>query len=364
MQPKDWREEGAIRYERRMLLVITQRLPMKYLALLILVVGLCIPAVSQAKGEESIPSEKQLIESLGGSEVLAAMRSSCRIEAVAVVNKKQGFVEKGRRLDLSPEQTAAVHQLLGDRHTYLNGSSLCIFDPGIKFILHPEGQPVHEWLICLHCGDLAVERKGEKEGFVSYLPGYKKVRELVKTIFAQDKDVQKAIRELEEEDKRREIEAKKRAEDLVRWQEATPTPLKDEKMRKVLEGNAFGMVDVKPLRQPLEKGIPDVHARIRALLTWYGSGAGPWSGFAGYEQAPEDLLLDYPTADILAAIQEATLTPAQTEGAARLFGGWTFSQKRPNDLKLLPRELNKALLEHVMQSKYEFNRDSAKHTFE
>ena len=49
-----------------------------------------------------------------------------------------------------------------------------------------------------------------------------------------------------------------------------------------------------------------MHERIRVLLTWFGSGGGRWTGFDMYEEVPEELLLDYPTADVLAAMREAT----------------------------------------------------------
>lgn len=54
----------------------------------------------------------------------------------------------------------------------------------------------------------------------------------------------------------------------------------------------FGSVNVDPLLAALESAMPDEGERILALLEWFGSGAGPWSGFPSYEQAAEELLLD------------------------------------------------------------------------
>ena len=65
---------------------------------------------------------------------------------------------------------------------------------------------------------------------------------------------------------------------------------------------------------------------------------------------PEKMLLDYPTTDLLAAIEGRELTTAQTKGVARLFGGWTFSQQRPKDGSLLPDELKARLLRHSLAS--------------
>ena len=77
----------------------------------------------------------------------------------------------------------------------------------------------------------------------------------------------------------------------------------------------------------LSKQFPDQKKRILALLQWYGSGEGPWSGYASYEAAAEELLLLYRTEDILGVIRDTELTEQQLEGTARLFGGWAFSKR-------------------------------------
>jgi hypothetical protein len=112
----------------------------------------------------------------------------------------------------------------------------------------------------------------------------------------------------------------------------------------------FGRVDHVPLRIALEQEMPDQGERILALLEWFGSGSGPWSGFPSYEIAAEKLLLDFSTTDIVAAIQSKRLSPAQTEGTARLFGGWTFGKLRPKDLKELPNALKKDLWLHTQNT--------------
>ena len=112
------------------------------------------------------------------------------------------------------------------------------------------------------------------------------------------------------------------------------------------------------MRAPLAQGLPDLHERILALLTWYGSGGGSWSHFPRYENVASQLLLDCSTADILSAIGAAQLTEAQTEGAARL-----FAQQRIEDSKKLPPELKKRLLEHSLQSEDSDKRDRARTAF-
>jgi hypothetical protein len=108
-----------------------------------------------------------------------------------------------------------------------------------------------------------------------------------------------------------------------------------------------GRVDTAPLRAALERDMPNESDRILALLEWFGSGAGPWSGFPSYEAAAEELLLGFSTTLIVKAIESARLSPSQIEGAARLFAGWSFGQQRPGDLKDLPDGLKEALWQHT-----------------
>jgi hypothetical protein len=151
---------------------------------------------------------------------------------------------------------------------------------------------------------------------------------------------------------RREVEAMRAQQaenerDWERWLTAMPKGLSTVWSNALGE---FGRVKLDPLRSELERSMPDRGERILALLEWFGSGAGPWSGFPSYETAAENLLLDFSTADIIAAIQSKGLSSAQTEGAARLFGGWTFGKKRPEGLKDLPDALRKDLWLHTQNT--------------
>ena len=142
----------------------------------------------------------------------------------------------------------------------------------------------------------------------------------------------------------REAQSKK---DWERWLNAMPEALRAVWSTALRE---FGEVDVGPLRAALEQHIPNRGERVLALLDWFGSGAGPWSGFPSYEDAAENLLLDFSTTDIVAAILSKRLSPAQTEGAARLFGGWEFGQRRPGELRDLPDALKKDLWHHTQNT--------------
>jgi len=121
--------------------------------------------------------------------------------------------------------------------------------------------------------------------------------------------------------------------------------------------------DLAPLRMALEAQVSDKGERVLGLFAWYGSGRGPWSGFPAYEAIAEKMLLDYGTPDLLAAIAGKELSPAQAEGVARLFGGWTFSQLRPDDLKIVPPKLKAQLLKHAQASDDEDKRARANRAF-
>jgi hypothetical protein len=159
-------------------------------------------------------------------------------------------------------------------------------------------------------------------------------RSLLKWI--AQRGVVEPLRELEKQ----EVLLRRMALAHDRWVAAMPSPLRPAWSSAL---GHFGDINIGPLRVALESGLPDEDGRIQALLEWYGSGAGPWSGFPSYEQAAEDLLLEYPTVRVLQAIESVQLSSAQLQGAARLFGGWSFSNQRPGELRELPATLKKTL---------------------
>lgn len=132
--------------------------------------------------------------------------------------------------------------------------------------------------------------------------------------------------------------------DREKWMSAMPGGL-----QPVWEGSLgqFGTVDTTQLRNALNRSIPEKEEQIKALLSWFGSGAGPWSGYPSYESAAEELLLDYEIAEIVDVLQISKLTSEQTEGAARLFSGWNLSGKHPDGIKSVTDDLRKILLHHV-----------------
>lgn len=167
----------------------------------------------------------------------------------------------------------------------------------------------------------------------------------------------KGIEEQEESEKRARAEAD-------RWMAGMPASLRPVWL-KVAETMFPGQpIDTKPVDAALVQEFPDMKNRVRALMSWFGSGAGPWSGFPSYESVAEEILLEYPTAELLAAAQEQKLSETEMEGAARLFARWDFNQRRPEDNRLIPSELKRSLLEHSLKSDDKGKLDRARQAFQ
>jgi len=104
--------------------------------------------------------------------------------------------------------------------------------------------------------------------------------------------------------------------------------------------------------------------RIRARLIWFGS--GPWSGFPGYEEIAAKLLLQYPTAQLVAAVENENLTEEELEGAARILASWRPAKPffvHPELRTVVPAKLRKTLLKHCLKSPDQDKRDRAQRAF-
>jgi hypothetical protein len=107
--------------------------------------------------------------------------------------------------------------------------------------------------------------------------------------------------------------------------------------------------EIQRLAAELAKEFPDPNQRIRVLFAWFGSGNGAWTGYPEYEGIVEELLLEYKTPELLAALDAASLSEPEQEGAARLFAGFAFKTLRLTDNALLPAELKRLLLAHSLK---------------
>lgn len=145
-----------------------------------------------------------------------------------------------------------------------------------------------------------------------------------------------------------------------RWIKAMPSSLVPlwPPVAKVIP---MGEYEIDPLDSALSKEFPDKPTRILKLMSWFGNGTGPWSGYPIYESVPEQMLLEYSTPELLAAVSGEALNEDETEGAARLFAGWDFNHSRPQDNALLPADLKHRLLEHSRKSTDKDKRGRAEH---
>ena len=167
-----------------------------------------------------------------------------------------------------------------------------------------------------------------------------------------------------EEAERNEKTQKENEAAEARWKEAMPESLRPLWPRVVQNMQPGETTDTKALDSAMTRQFPDAPTRIRALLAWYGSGAGPWSGFPMYEEIAERMLLEYQTAGLLDSLHGATLSEAETEGAARLFGGWSFKSSRPGDRAMIPADVKRILLEHSLKSSDQDKLDRARDAFQ
>jgi hypothetical protein len=78
---------------------------------------------------------------------------------------------------------------------------------------------------------------------------------------------------------------------------------------------------------------------------------------------PEWCLLQMPLDVLVEATRAEQQTTSLLEGAARLFAGWDFGQQRREDLRRIPPELKRVLLEHTLSSADEDKRKRAQYAF-
>ena len=169
--------------------------------------------------------------------------------------------------------------------------------------------------------------------------------------------------QVRDERDRVEADAKKYEADERRWYAAMPRGIREPFDAQRERFGLPSMHDASAYKAILEKEYPKKNDRILALLHWFGSGEGSWNGYPAYESIAQDILFSFTTREILDAIESRKLSSTETEGAARLFAGWDYEKKRPDDLKLIPPKVRKRLLEHSMKSPDPENRDVAKKVF-
>lgn len=236
--------------------------------------------------------------------------------------------------------TVSGHDLTALRHAMRlspgpGGHCMCAGDLELA-VLGPDG----DWTkISLHHG-YTMRWKGpwswpdvafaDPEGFMAWLADHGVTLYL-------DMEVEAQARQREEQAQR------------TRWLAATPACLRER--LDVLEVGALG--GPAPGSPRVLEAITELRATsdpstvVIALLRWFGSGVGRWSGYPTYENVPEALLVTLGTAQVLAGITGRELDTAALSGLARYFGSWEYRKERRAELRSVPQELRDQLVAHV-----------------
>lgn len=309
-------------------------------------------------GDDSATTGDQLAKRLGGLGALQIIREASRIEGVRVDQGIFELTERGKMFEIDGKLVEQARGLFADRGIYTMWRWGCN-NAKFKLVFHHEKLADLEMLICLDCSELTVkweETRGDDDPCkrIGFRPGRAKVRQWLIDAFPDHKDIVEMVRG--EQLLIKELEKSPWTARMPR--SLVPLWIQDERP-------TAPAVDLAPYRVALRKEFPEAAPCILALLAWYGSGEREWSsGFPAYERDAEDLLLDFTTVELLAAMQSDPLTKAQTEGAARLLSGSRFLEKRFDDRALIPGSLKKRLLEHALSNPSEENRKDAKKAFE
>jgi len=296
---------------------------------------LAITEPSAGSTENKLPAEAEQALRAPGKVVLYSLEPW---ERPAKGDKTLHYFKVLGRTELDRQQGATAIAEFKSAVAGWDGMRAACFDPRHALRVTAKAH-TYDFLLCYACHLLSVYRDNKLLATVGAAGSPQALNELLS---AARIPISKTD---SEEDRAAQAKAIEDAE--ARWLNAMPQsirPLWGDTLWTELSPN------VEPLRAALTQEFPDVRQRILALFAWYGSGQGPWSGYLGYEDVAETLLLDYPTPDLIAAAETEALTEPQLEGAARLFGGWTFGQNRPDDRKALPAALKKKLLDHSLES--------------
>jgi hypothetical protein len=112
------------------------------------------------------------------------------------------------------------------------------------------------------------------------------------------------------------------------------------------QGN-FGGLNDSTLIAALARDTANEQTKIRQLLKWYGSGAGPWSGFPSYEEAGSILLNEFSISQIINNGNIDSLDLTEKHGLARLLCGWDFNRKHVNSQDSIPKNVKFELMNTI-----------------
>jgi len=260
------------------------------------------------------------------------------------VARFQGYEILGKS-DLSDAQKSVAVGAFDSAIAGWDGAVAMCFDPRHALRTQFKGH-VYDFLLCYSCQQMQVFRDGELIGGAGVAGSPDVLNHLMTSL---QLPLSHSLEDMEEDQK-----AEKAHQDagLQRFLAKMPPSI-----RPFWDADANLQAGIAPLGQPMEdlraafsSANPDRDAAIRTLLVWFGSGAGPWSGFPGYEIIAEQLLLTYPTDSIIRAAQAPDASGELLEGSARYFAGWEFYKRYPTDVALIPTSLKQRLFEHTLHT--------------
>ena len=276
----------------------------------------------------------------------ALLKRITRVRVIPVENSRPGATKRRTLLDTSDPASLASFRgcfaIVEDPETF--GHCMCFGDPHIE----------------LYAGDDLAATIGYHHGVAIRWDAWKhdawlkEPDRLLDWMSAHGVDGPR--REVEEA-RRRGEESRRQAE---RWLEAMPDCFRPfwERMDQDRDPELHRL-----LLEALRAAISAPEGQALALFGWFGSGAGPWSGFPSYEAVPEQLLLHYSTQFLADVLTASTPTEAQWRGGARYFGGWEFRQRKKGDSALLPSDLKRRLLQVARTTGIADNIDRAERAF-
>ncbi|MES2297291.1 MAG: hypothetical protein V4582_09625 [Pseudomonadota bacterium] len=260
-----------------------------------------------------------------------------------------GFKILGKaRIDAASYGSAAAQFTLALRS---DADMAACFDPRHAIALVSDGHKF-DFLLCYACHQMVVYRDNALVATLAVAGSPKVLNSL---LVAANLPVSTSY---DEDAELAQVALSRQAEQ--RWRDAMPRALAilPEARSPFLDADAIMRMAIV-----LAKEYPSSAQRVLALYAWYGAGAGPWSGFPSYESIAEQLLMTHSTDELLAPLDSAQLSSVQLEGAARLFGAWTFPHERPGDLKRLSDGLRRRLLTQAQSSEDQDKLERARQAF-
>jgi len=74
---------------------------------------------------------------MGGEEIINILRTASHIDAIRIrvdAKHRKKTIPIGEPFELSEKAAKQARSLFAERDSYLDGSSMCLFDPGVKLV--------------------------------------------------------------------------------------------------------------------------------------------------------------------------------------------------------------------------------------